>query len=293
MEERLREELDALEESRAFADRSSFRKIEVRGDDGLLWLNDLVTNDVATLEQGEARRALLLTPTGRIMADFAVARTEDALLLYQDDAQPDPIDRLLSPYILTSDVRITDVTNNLSLFCVIGSAAERVGRPGTRPSVLGEGLDLTCPSDDGWRMGAMLMKKQLTEVADEALEFRRIRDGRPRFPVDLDTESLPSEANLRDAIDEDKGCYLGQESVARVRNLGHPPRVVLHMSAEAKVQVGETVFAGPSEVGVVTSSAAIGGITNVLVRVRWVAADAPLATSAGVRLERIEPAHSP
>jgi tRNA-modifying protein YgfZ len=283
----LEEELDALDGSRAFADRSTFRKIEVRGSDRLAWLQDLVTSDIGSLAEGEARRAMLLTPTGRILADFAVARTEDALLIFQDDLQPEPIDRLLSPYVLSSDVSLLDVTDDLSLYCVIGSASDRVGRPGTRPSVLGDGLDLTAPSDDGWRIGSMLMKKQLIEVGSDALEVKRILDGRPRFPIDLDGDSLPSEADLGNTIAESKGCYLGQESVARVRNLGHPPRLVLHMRAEARVEAGEKVFAGPSEVGLVTSAATTGEGTTVLARVRWVAAEAPLRSASGARLARI------
>jgi folate-binding protein YgfZ len=288
MEGMLKEQLAALEGSRAFTDASSFRKVQVRGDQALPWLHELVTSDVGSLQPGGSRRALLLTPTGRIRADFVVSRTEDRVLLLQDDAQPNPIDQTLSPYVLGSGVELADMTPDLSLFCVIGAAAERVGHPGTRPSVLGDGMDLVGPANDAWRVGSMLMKKQLTEVGSQALEVRRVLEGRVRFPIDLDEASMPSEAGLDELIDITKGCFLGQEAVARVRNLGHPPRVILHMRAEGPAAPGDKVHAGPSEVGVVTSAATIDGITTVLVRVRWVSAEAPLSCGDGVRLKRIE-----
>ncbi len=80
-------------------------------------------------------------------------------------------------------------------------------------------------------------------VGPEALEAWRIRHGLARFPVDLDADSLPAEAGLdvEPVIDRTKGCYLGQESVARVRNLGHPPRVVLGVRAETPLRPGAPV----------------------------------------------------
>ena len=108
--DQIKEQLAAVEESRAFTDASSFRKVEVHGSEALSWLHDLVTSDVGSLLPGGSQRALLLTPTGRIRADFNVSRTDDQLLLLQDDVQPNPIDQLLSPYVLGSGVELLDIT---------------------------------------------------------------------------------------------------------------------------------------------------------------------------------------
>ena len=81
----------ALEEGRAFVDLSGMRKILVAGDDAERWLNDLLTAGLADLRVGDARRSLLLTPTGRIRADLHVARTFAGFLLLQDGRQPHPV----------------------------------------------------------------------------------------------------------------------------------------------------------------------------------------------------------
>ncbi|HET9249040.1 MAG TPA: tRNA-modifying protein YgfZ, partial [Actinomycetota bacterium] len=124
-------------------------------------------------------------------------------------------------------------------------------------------------------------------VAADALEVWRIRHGIARFPVDLDADSLPAEAGLdrEPVIDRTKGCYLGQESVARVRNLGHPPRVVVAVHAEGPVAASAPVRSGGSEVGSVTSVEPGGG-GAAFVRIRWDARDSELTADGGVRLRR-------
>ena len=100
------EQLAALEAGRAFVDLSSLRKVRVTGDDAQGWLHDLVTTDVASLAHGQARRSLLLTPTGRIRADFMVGRDDEGFLLLQHPEQAGSIGDLLLPYVLSSDVTL-------------------------------------------------------------------------------------------------------------------------------------------------------------------------------------------
>jgi folate-binding protein YgfZ len=130
-----------------------------------------------------------------------------------------------------------------------------------------------------------MLNKQLTEVGEDALEVWRIRRGVARFPVDITEASVPAEAELDHLIDVGKGCFLGQESVAKIRNLGHPTHVVRRMSSEADLGPGVEILAGAEVVGQVTSAAAAAdGGTACLVRLRWGAAQAPLATPDGVPL---------
>ena len=82
------EELAALEEERAFSDRSSYRKLQVEGDGARSWLNDLLTAGLSDLEEGRAARSLLISPTGHIRADVHVVATAEGFLLLQDPAQP-------------------------------------------------------------------------------------------------------------------------------------------------------------------------------------------------------------
>jgi len=115
----------------------------------------------------------------------------------------------------------------------------------------------------------------------------RIRHGLARFPVDLDPDSLPAEAGLdvEPLIDRTKGCYLGQESVARVRNLGHPPRVVLGVRAESSLRPGAPVRSNGADVGLVTSVEPRAGLAGI-VRIRWDARDRELSADGGIPLER-------
>ncbi len=237
-----------------------FRALAVRGADAERFLQDLLTADVARLEAGAAVRSLLLGPTGRIRADLHVLRRADGYLLLQSRDQPRPVAELLEPYVLSADVVLAEEPP---------------------PPLLG------VPCAGPWRF-VPAGSPGLVPVSPEALEAWRIRRGLPRFPVDLDEDSLPAEGGLDDGVTiaRDKGCYLGQEAVARVRNLGHPTRIVLARRASAQVAPGEVVRAGAEEVGVVTSVDALGGPrVALLARVRWDARESELSVR-GVALER-------
>jgi folate-binding protein YgfZ len=251
-------QLRALEEGRGAIGLQGFRAVRVDGPDAERFLQDLLTADVAGLAPGEATRSLLLGPTGRIRADLHVFREPDGFVLLQSRDQPTFVADLLEPYVLSAQVRIQEVP---------------------APPLV------AVPAPQGWRF-APEDAPNLVPVSPEAAESWRIRLGLARFPVDVDPDSLPAEAGLDDGrvVDRAKGCYLGQESVARVRNLGHPTRVVLALRARAPVRAGETVLGDGAPVGVVTSVDPLDG-TVLLARVRWEAREEPLATAAGVELE--------
>jgi folate-binding protein YgfZ len=251
----------ALVEGRAFV-RPAARAVAVRGADAATWLNDLLTAGLDGLSDGASVRSLVLSPTGRIRADVHVLRTDDAFVLLQPLDQPDPVDAVLAPYVLSSAVEI--------------------GPAEVSPVLLA--------SDAGWR-AALAPPADTSEVDVRAGERWRIESGIVAFPTDVDAESLPAEAGLDvpPVTDTHKGCFLGQESVARVRNLGHPTRLVLAASAEGRVVAGEPVVANGAAVGdriagVVTSTAGTGATTAVLARVAWNARDAYLRTASGVVL---------
>jgi folate-binding protein YgfZ len=280
-------ELVALDEGRAFSDRSAYRKLRVDGPDARTWLNDLFTADLAGPSEGDARRTLLLGPTGRIRADVVVVGVGEGPVLLQDPRQPTALGDLLAPYVLSSAVTLSDVTHDLALYAVPGTAADALPWPGSRPSVLGEGRDLLAPASDASRIEAMLVDAGLVGVGDDALEVRRIRRGVPRFPTDLTEDSVPAEAALEDLIDATKGCFLGQESVAKIRNLGHPAKVVVAARTDATVGPGDAVLADGIPLGLVTSAAAdAAGGTACLVRMGWGARDARLTLADGTPLRR-------
>jgi tRNA-modifying protein YgfZ len=283
-----RDESEAVAAGRAFADLSDYRKVRVSGADAEGWLNDLVTCDVASLTPGGAHRSLLLSPTGRILADFGLGLDDEGYLLLQPADQPDHIGLLLSRYILSSEVDLHDATNELALFAVLGAARELVGRPGLSPSVAGFGVDLVMPvGKTAWHVEDGLVRQDLVEVGVVTVEVQRIRAGTPRMGSDFGQDALPAEAGLEWTIDTRKGCFLGQESVAKIRNLGHPPRVIRHLRAEASVGAGTAVVAGETPVGELTSAAVDGAGTVALAMVAWAAADRPLRTVDGIDLHPV------
>jgi folate-binding protein YgfZ len=227
-------------------DVTEWRRVLVTGSDALEWLDDLVS---AGLSRADGSRSLLLTPTGRIRADFhVVPRFAGGILLIQDPVQPKPIQDLLAPYVLSSDVTLSQIEE-----------------PTT-----GEWIsDVLRPHDGG------------EAIPLDAFDHWRIHEGIPRFGVDLDEDSLPQEAGWERFIDFTKGCFMGQEAMAKIRNLGgHPNRVVRAMCTDAPILVGERLFANDQQVGVVTSATG----SDVIGRVKWDARDDRLVTEGGTAL---------
>ncbi|SRR6266496_896827 len=276
---------ELLARGRAFVDLSYWRKVAVTGSDALAWLNDLVSSDVSDLAAARAKHALLLSPTGRIQAMFTVAIPEATIVLIQDPSQPQPVDGVLSRYVLSSDVRLEDRTEDLGLFAFPGLAMppDAPGTASSAPSCLGGGVDLICPAEDHDRVAAALVEAFGAE-GGEQLERWRVLAGRPLLGVDALEEDLPVEAGLDDLVSYDKGCYLGQEAVAKVRNLGHPRRLVVALEANDMVSPGDAVLADGAEVGQLTSAAQVGGRVLAMARVAWEARTGPFRTATGIGL---------
>jgi hypothetical protein len=255
------EQVDAITRGRGFVDRSADRKLAVRGADARGWLGDLVTADIATLEPGTSRRSLLLSPTGRIRADLLIARCDDGgFLLMQGADQAEPAVDLLAPYVLSSDVELEDVSaQRLALLLI------------ERNEIV------TAPLPELFAVERDLLDEGYLRIGEAAHEAWRVGRGDARMCVDFDAGALPAEAGLEHTIDFGKGCFLGQESVAKVRNLGHPPTVLRHGWTQADTQVGAPVHVAGDEVGVVTSVAPrrAGGLAFIA-RVTWRAAEREL-----------------
>lgn len=270
-------ELEALARGRAVVDLSGYRKVRVQGTDARHWLNDLVTTDVATLEPGRARRSLLLDPTGHIRADLQVACDHDGFWMFQAPEQIEHVGDALAPYVLSSDVRLVDMSAQHGLVSMGGD-----GPHGFAPSTLGAGHDVLI---DPGTASESVNDGHLT-VSARAAEVWRIGEGRARMGRDFDRTSIPAEAGLEATIDTAKGCFLGQESVARVRNMGHPPRVLLHLTSHDGAVQGDGVMNDTGErIGTVTSAAIVAsGATVLLASVSWPSREGPFFDAADLAL---------
>lgn len=276
----------------AFAHLSGHRIILVRGADASGWLHDLVTCDVASLRPGDARRSLLLSPTGHIRADFTVARDDSGFLLLQASDQPASVGALLAPYVLSSAVAIADRTQDRALFALPGMEAGVALPPvanGTRlaPSVLGPGVDLLVARADVEATRRALLGSGRFEATGDDVESWRIARGDPRMGPDFGPDALPAEVGLERTIDLTKGCFLGQESVARVRNLGRPPWVLRHVRTTGALRVGDVVMDEEARAGTVTSAVPGPVGTVAIVRVRRTSASRGLTSQTGEAINTV------
>jgi folate-binding protein YgfZ len=283
-----------------FAVLDDHRVLEVRGADANGWLHDLLTCDVEGLEAGRARHGLFLSPTGRIRADLWVARDRGRWWLVQG---PSGIAArtLLAPFVLSADVELAPRPETVPVAVAPAEDTGSADPEGTiaswRPTLLSpiapDGHDLLVPREATGRVAAALSAMGRTRVDRTVLERWRITAGIPRFGVDLDEDTAPAEVGWDGAIDTTKGCFPGQEAVAKIRNLGHPPTVLLHLTSPSPVSPGEPVALAEGgshgePVGRVTSAtAAPDGGSIALARVRWASHEASLAASDGVPLSPV------
>jgi folate-binding protein YgfZ len=269
--------VELLASGKALADLTSWRKIAVSGTDGFDWLNDLISADISGLAPGEARRSLLLSRTGAIQAEFTVAVPGGSLLLIQDPSQLS-VQELLDRYVLSSDVELEDRTGQLALFSYPGRTSEQ-DAPGAAfsvPSALGAGVDLVALAEDREPILSRLSTAHPV-ASPEDVEAWRIGEGIPRLGVDVIDGDLPQEAGLMDEVSLHKGCYLGQEAVAKLQNLGRPRRLVVAFESDGDVAPGDRLLWDGEDAGQVTSAAGLRG----LARVRWASREGPWITTGG------------
>jgi aminomethyltransferase len=227
--------------------------IAVTGGDRVRWLNGMVTNSVQALTPGDGAYSFLLSAQGRIQGDATVWADSDRLLLQTSAAQVDPLIALLDRFIIMDDVELAPVSLH-GLLIAGPRAAEAltaIGIP-ARASKLLKQRNLTWQdrsltlinaysplvarfelwSANPEDLAAVREALQATQINDAALELLRISEGTPSFGTDIRDRDLPQETGQARALHFNKGCYLGQEIVERIRSRGNVHRTfttfVLH-----------------------------------------------------------------
>jgi folate-binding protein YgfZ len=278
--------------------------LEVRGSDRLRFLQGQLTNDLAALDPAGPHagcHALALTREGRIVAELHVVVRPEAVWLETDGASRGALVARLERYVVADDVRITDRSDTCARFGVEGPAARAVLAAAVEAAVpLGAGevatfdlagapvvvaawgwsgehaCQLFGPAAAGPAVALALARAAAAHgaiVADaEALEVLRIEAGVPRQGAELGEDTLPAEADLvARTVSFTKGCYTGQEVVARMESRGRVGHrlVGLRLGAPALPAPGAAIGAGGARVGAVTSAAlspAAGAIALGFVR---------------------------
>ncbi|HEY6731610.1 MAG TPA: glycine cleavage T C-terminal barrel domain-containing protein [Solirubrobacterales bacterium] len=260
----------------------------VSGPEAAEYLQGQLTNDTEAIEPGEWIYAALLDRKGHMQADMRVLRPGDDPELWLD-LEPEGLEaarRHLQMYKIGREVEVVDASEGRTLFSLIGPRAVEIAGTSALPAgscematVAGvecvalsssEGIDLILAVSERERVREALLSAGAVQASPEAAEILRIEAGRPRFGAEMGTETMPAEAGIvEQAVSFTKGCYIGQETVARLHYKGKPNRHLRGLRFSAPAPAGAALRLGEKELGRVgsaTVSPAFGPIGMAILR---------------------------
>ncbi len=268
------------------ADISYHGTLTLTGEDRAKFLHRLISNDVENLSDGQGNYATLLTNRGKIIADMKVYVLEEAIYISTAPECAENAFTELDKYLIADDVELSWQTDKIGAIAVYGpnstglvqsvlNAEDLSNLPEhhsqfclfdqqrivcVRTNTVGEcGYHLYISTDKLEALWEQLISERpnVVPIGWDALESLRIEAGTPRYGTELTDAIIPLEAELEHAIDFEKGCYIGQEIVARMKYRGHPNRLLrgIEIDSENAIQQNSKIFSGEKEVGWVTSSA--------------------------------------
>jgi folate-binding protein YgfZ len=300
-----------VRESAGLIDRTARGKLALTGAQAKEFLNGQVTNDVELLEPGTGLYAAFLTHKGKMQGDVRVLDLGDELWLDTERVALQPLFDMIRRFKIGFDVELHKRTLECALLSLIGPRAREVAGAQELPSAehssmrarrggaqvvlvaTADGIDVICAADDAPAVKAALVQAGAVEVGEDAGELLRVEAGRPRFAVDIDETTIPQEAGLNDrAVSFTKGCYVGQETVARLFYKGKPNRHLrgLRLSG-TDVATGDVLRLGEREVGrvgTVVQSPRLGPIALAVVRREAEPGATVSVGAAGVTAEVVE-----
>jgi folate-binding protein YgfZ len=257
-------------------DASARGKLALTGSGAKEFLNGQVTQDIDGLTAGHGRYAAFLTQKGKMLGDLRVLDTGTELLLDTERVSLQPLFNMIRRYSLGYDVELHKRTLECGLLELIGPLADELvtragatlgpeehdhvelpfGGVSVRAIRTDFGVDLLFASEDLQAVRAAALEASAVEVGAAAAECLRVEHGRPRYGLDLDDSVIPQEAGLNErAVSFTKGCYVGQETVARLFYRGKPNRELRGLSSAEPLAVGTELKVAERVVGTVTSSA--------------------------------------
>ena len=248
-------EYSALHNGALYFDRSDRMRLRISGPKAVELVTGMVTNDVSSLVAGEGQYAAALTPKGKIVADLRIFALDDALLIDTSAAAAAGWKEMVRKYINPRVAPYHDVTSELSDIGVFGRSSRSIVSRATGiddrelsalapyshitaslddktitvarvPEMDLDGFEIFVPSESVGSLKSKLHSGGVAPGSSETWEIARVESGRPQWGADMDDSTLPQEANFDElgAISYTKGCYIGQETVARVHFRGHVNR---------------------------------------------------------------------
>ncbi|MEQ3550949.1 glycine cleavage T C-terminal barrel domain-containing protein [Pseudonocardia nematodicida] len=305
----------AMARSAAVVDRGHRDVLAVAGEERLSWLHLLLTQHVSELPPDTGTEALVLDGQGRVLHHMAVASTGDTVYLDTEAGDGAALLDYLQKMVFWSKVEPRDATAELAVYTVVGPDTPQVLAeaglpvPAVPHGVLGldgggfvrrtpwpgrDAADVLVPRADAERWYAALTAAGARAAGTSAFEALRVESRAPRLRVDTDDRTIPHEVGwIGPAVHLTKGCYRGQETVARVANLGRPPRrlVLLHLDGgdEELPRTGDPVVRDGrpvGRVGTVVQHHELGPVALALLK-RSVPVDAELTAGEGDRVSPV------
>jgi tRNA-modifying protein YgfZ len=289
--ERLSGEQRALREGCGLLDRSERGKLALSGPEAKTFLQGQVTNDVEALAPGTGCYAAVLTPKGKMLGDLRILDSGDELLLDTERGALQAVFNVLHRTLIGFDAAMHKRTLQRGLVSLVGPRAREIadadaaglgeqehahvvasldGVPVRLIATDGGGVDLLCEAERTQELIAALRARGAEPVSEAAAECLRIERGRPRYGAELDETTIPQEAGLNErAVSFTKGCYTGQETVARLHYRGKPNRHLRGLRLSEPVPVGTELTLDGRVVGTlgsVTLSPVHGPIGLAVVR---------------------------
>jgi folate-binding protein YgfZ len=263
-------------------------RLWLTGGDRERWLNGMVTNNIRDLAVGHGVYAFLLNPQGRILGDMYVYNQGEALVVETDRSQVEKIIATFDHYIIMDDVEVTNISEKQIAIGLTGPRSRAVlNRAGIEVPNLHplqmitpqcdcdcgclqctvicgecepqESYEVWLAPQDLYKTWQALVAVGATAVGSEALEMQRIVAGIPLYGVDLRERDLPQETEQMRALNFNKGCYVGQEIVERIRSRGNVHRKFTGFLVDgaAAIAAGDKIISGEKEVGEITSVTAL------------------------------------
>ena len=278
----------AMKEGAGVLERSSRAMFLVGAPDAAEFLQGQLTNDIEALESDSGCYAALLDRKGHMQADVRVLRLSTGDLWLDTEAEASgAVERHLRMYSVGREVEIEDVAGEWALLSVIGPGANQVSGAGPLSPEHAQhryvragveilavatdlGVDLLVRSSQASELKDLLTAAEAVDVTEAAAEILRVESGRPRFGREMTRATIPQEAGIDErAVSFTKGCYIGQETVARLHYKGKPNRHLRGLRLESPVSDGDEIRLGDRAVGQVGTgvlSPAHGPIALAIVR---------------------------
>jgi folate-binding protein YgfZ len=283
------QEFSALQNGCGVYDLGFRIRISLTGGDRVRWMNGMVTNNIRDLAVGRGAYAFLLNPQGRILGDMCVYNQGESLIVETDRNQVEKIIATFDHYIIMDDVNVENLGAQWTALGLAGPKSRALlNAVGIKTPEI-QALEMITPQcmchcdcvecmvvrgedsqyesyevwlapKDVYKTWQALVRAGATPVGSKALELQRIVAGIPLYGVDIRERDLPQETEQMRALNFNKGCYVGQEIVERIRSRGNVHRKFTGFSVEgvAAILPGEKVISGDKEIGEITSAVALG-----------------------------------